>query len=66
MGVVIDGSVIYIIIYFCVICVKMIVNVGIKKVIYKGLYLDEMSQQIFREVGIEVVKFEENGEGDLK
>lgn len=59
MGVVIDGSVIYTTTYPCVICAKMIVNAGIKKVIYKGSYPDEMSQQIFKEAGIEVIKFEE-------
>jgi len=66
MGVVIDGSIIYTTTYPCVICAKMIVNAGIKKVIYKGSYPDEMSQKIFDEAGIEVVKFEEIGEGDLK
>ncbi|MEZ0537670.1 cytidine/deoxycytidylate deaminase family protein [Caldicellulosiruptoraceae bacterium PP1] len=57
-GVVINDSIIYTTTYPCVICAKMIVNSGIKTVIYKGSYPDEMSQKIFEEANIEVIKYE--------
>lgn len=42
----------------CLICSKMIINAGIKKVFYKGKYPHEMSLEMFREVGIELVLYD--------
>jgi len=66
MGVNIDGSVIYTTTYPCIICAKMIINAGIKKVIYKGSYHDEMSEKIVEEAGIDVIQFEDDNEGVKK
>ncbi|MBR2029332.1 MAG: dCMP deaminase family protein [Clostridia bacterium] len=41
----------------CVICAKLIINSGIKKVIYNEGYPDEFSLQLLNEAGVEVVKF---------
>ena len=56
-GTAIKGSIIYVTNQPCVMCTKMIVNAGIRKVIYSGDYPDELSLQIFQEAGVELVRF---------
>jgi len=43
----------------CVVCAKMIINSGIKKVIYKEGYPDEFSRKICEEAGVELIKYED-------
>lgn len=43
----------------CVVCAKMIINSGIKKVIYKEGYPDEFAIQICKEAGIELVRYQD-------
>lgn len=43
----------------CVLCAKMIVNAGIKKVIYKGDYPDKIAIDFLQEAGVRVVKFDD-------
>ncbi|HHV99165.1 MAG TPA: cytidine deaminase [Clostridiaceae bacterium] len=40
----------------CVMCAKMAINAGIKKIVFKGDYPDELSMQLLEEAGIEVVR----------
>ena len=40
----------------CVICSKMIINAGIKKIYYEEGYDDPLSEQMIREAGIEIVR----------
>ncbi len=42
----------------CVICAKMIINSGIKRVIYKHGYPDDFSLQLFKEANVELIKYE--------
>ena len=55
-GVAIDGAVIYVTHQPCVLCAKMIINAGIKKIIFKGEYPDKLSIDMLKEAGIEMVK----------
>ena len=55
-----EGATLYCIHQPCVICCKMIINSGIKKVIYEQGYPDEFSLQLFKESGVELEKYEEN------
>lgn len=55
IGVSTEGTTIYITTQPCVICAKMIINAGIKKVVYKASYPDEMAMKMLEESGIEVV-----------
>ena len=41
----------------CVICSKMVINAGIKKVIYEEGYEDPLADQMLKEAGIEMVRF---------
>jgi dCMP deaminase len=58
-GVSIQGATIYTTHQPCVLCAKMIINSGIKRVVYKGDYPDEMSLGLFEESGIELVRLKE-------
>jgi dCMP deaminase len=42
----------------CVLCAKMIINAGIRKVIFKGEYPDDMAMDMLKEAGVRVVRFE--------
>jgi len=54
-GVSLEGATIYITIQPCSICAKMIINVGIKKIVMEGDYPDEFALQFLSEAGIEMV-----------
>lgn len=57
LGVSLDGAVMYVTHQPCVICTRMIINSGIKKVIYKNGYPDEFALKLFEESDVEIVKF---------
>lgn len=57
-GVAIKDSTIYVTAQPCVICSKLIINSGIKRVVYKGEYPDELSLQLLEEAKIQVNRIE--------
>ncbi len=59
-GVSIKDSTIYVTDHPCVLCAKMIINGGIKRVVYASGYPDELSSKLLNEAGIEMIKIEEN------
>ena len=59
-GINISGATLYCTHQPCVICAKMIINAGIKRVVYKEGYPDEFSMQLFGEAGTEVEKYQED------
>lgn len=65
LGISIDGAYLYCTHQPCVICSKMIVNAGIKRVIYEQGYPDEFAREMLREGGVSLEKFSEliGGEG---
>lgn len=58
-GVNIDGATLYCTHQPCVICAKMIINAGIRRVVYKEGYPDDFSMKLFEEAGTEITKYEE-------
>jgi dCMP deaminase len=40
----------------CRICAKMIINAGIKNVIYRGEYPDEETFKLFKHAGVKIFK----------
>ncbi len=58
-GVSIEGADIYITCSPCVLCTKMLINSGIKRIIYKGDYPDKLALDMLKEAGVELVKFED-------
>lgn len=63
LGVSIDGGTLYCTHQPCILCAKMIVNSGIKRVVYEKGYPDEFSLAIFEESGtrVECMSEEETG-----
>jgi len=58
-GVSVAGGVIYITHQPCLICAKMIINAGLKRVIYGGEYPDELTASFLGQAGVELVPFED-------
>lgn len=58
LGVSIDGATLYCTHQPCSVCAKMIINAGIRRVVYQEGYPDEFSLQIFAEAGILLEKFD--------
>jgi dCMP deaminase len=57
-GVSIAGGTIYITHQPCNTCAKMIINAGLKRVIYAGEYPDELARDFLAEAGVELVRFQ--------
>ena len=53
----IEGATIYITHQPCVICAKMLINAGIKRIVVKEGYPDDMSKKILEEAGLKPVMF---------
>ena len=60
LGESVDGATIYVTHQPCTICTKMIINSGIKKVIYRNGYPDEFSKVLLDEAGVTLIKFDDN------
>ena len=58
MGVSVDGAEIYITDSPCILCTKMLINAGIKRIVYKGAYPDSFSLEMLEEAGVETVQYE--------
>lgn len=56
-GVSIDGATIYITHNPCVQCAKMIINAGIKRIVYSGDYPDELAKQLLDEANIRTERY---------
>lgn len=58
LGVSVDGATLYCTHQPCVICAKMIINAGIKRVVFKNGYPDEFSLELFKEANVQVHEFD--------
>jgi len=56
-GVSIKDSVLYCTNTPCVVCVKMLINAGVKEIIYSGDYPDELAKTMLDESNIKIRKF---------
>ncbi|MCM1195340.1 MAG: cytidine/deoxycytidylate deaminase family protein [Corallococcus sp.] len=54
LGIVLDGATLYCTHQPCVICAKMIINAGIRRIVYKDGYPDEFAMDLMREAGVKV------------
>ncbi|MBO5344674.1 MAG: cytidine/deoxycytidylate deaminase family protein [Clostridia bacterium] len=55
LGTAVDGATIYVTHRPCVICTKLLINAGIKRIVYGYNYPDEFSVNLIKEAGIELV-----------
>ena len=60
LGISVEGATIYVTHQPCTICTKLIINSGIKKVVYKNGYPDDFSRTLLEEAKIELVKIGDN------
>ena len=58
LGISIDGATVYCTHQPCSICAKMIVNAGIRRVVYEQGYPDPFTLEIFGETGVTLEKYE--------
>ncbi|MEC9488536.1 MAG: cytidine/deoxycytidylate deaminase family protein [Halanaerobium sp.] len=56
-GISIDGATLYCTNQPCVVCAKMIINAGIKEIIFAGDYPDALAREILEEAGVEFRPF---------
>lgn len=54
LGIAVDGATIYVTHQPCTICTRLIINAGIKRIVYGFEYPDEFSLQLLSEAGIEL------------
>lgn len=59
MGINLEGATLYCTHQPCVICTKIIINAGIKRVVYKHGYPDEFSLELLKEAQIQLDKMPE-------
>ena len=59
LGVSVDGGTLYCTHQPCVICARMIINAGIRRVVYRHGYPDAFSLQLFSEAGLSIEKYTE-------
>lgn len=57
-GICLKGCTLYCTHQPCVVCAKIIINTGIKEIVYKEGYPDNLSLEILKESGIKLTKFE--------
>jgi dCMP deaminase len=57
MGVSIEGGTLYCTTQPCALCAKMLINAGIKRIVYMGSYPDEYSLGLLEEAGVEVCPY---------
>ncbi|MDR3601992.1 MAG: dCMP deaminase family protein [Desulfosporosinus sp.] len=58
-GVMIDGADLYSTHQPCVLCVKLMINAGIRRVVYRHSYPDQLAVAMAREAGLELVQLAE-------
>ena len=56
-GISTDGATIYVTTYPCKDCMNSIVNSGIKRIVFDGDYNADLSKDIAKEAGVELVKY---------
>ena len=54
----VKDSILYVTKQPCIICAKMLINAGIKKIIYLKAYPDKYAESLLKGAGIEITKFE--------
>ena len=56
-GVSVDGATIYTTTYPCSMCAKILINAGIKEIVYSEGYADDLSKDLLQEAGIKIREY---------
>lgn len=54
-GISLRDSILYCTTQPCVLCAKMLINTGVRRIVVCGGYPDELSQQMLEEAGVEII-----------
>ena len=54
----VKGSILYVTKQPCIICAKMLINAGIKKIYYIKAYPDLYSERLLKEAGVDIIQYE--------
>lgn len=57
-GISIKDSTLYVTCQPCVICTKLAINAGIKRIVFKGDYPDQLALELLQEAGVELKKIQ--------
>ncbi len=57
LGVSLEGATLYVTHQPCVICTRMIINSGVKTVIYKNGYPDDFARELFEKSDVKLIKY---------
>ncbi|HHY80566.1 MAG TPA: dCMP deaminase family protein, partial [Thermoanaerobacter sp.] len=57
-GVSTKGATLYVSASPCVICAKMLINAGVKRIVYEEEYPDELAFKLLKEANVDLVKIE--------
>ncbi len=60
-GVSLRGGTIYVTLAPCTTCAKMIINAGLKRVVYRDVYANELAMKLMAEAGLEVQRWDDCG-----
>ena len=58
-GVSIRGAVLYCTNLPCIICAKMLINAGVRRIVFIEGYADSLTEEMLREVGMELARLED-------
>lgn len=58
-GTSVNGSTMYVSLQPCSLCAKLMINAGIRKLVFRGSYPDELALSMLNEAGVELVNFDE-------
>ena len=62
-GTSVKGSIVYTTTFPCMICTKMLINAGIRRIVYLEGYPDDPSQQMVKDAGLTVLQLHPGNEG---
>ena len=65
-GVSIKDSVLYSTTHPCILCSKLIINAGIKKIVIQKSYPDKLSEEMLKEAGVEIVVLNQKKKGSKR
>lgn len=51
-GTSIDGASLYVTAQPCILCAKMMINAGVKEIVFMGVYPDKLSREMLEEAGV--------------
>jgi len=57
MGTNIDGATMYTTNHPCFICAKMLINAGVKKIVFREGYPDKYAKEILEQADVKIIRF---------